>query len=241
MNQHRSNSAGGVQGADPDSGSAFATSVVADADPAAGRGLPPHTAAIVLVRHGETEWSRSGQHTGRTDIPLTAAGEDQARSAGDMVRLLLAGQGPALVVSSPRRRALRTAELAGFVPTEVTEDVGEWDYGSYEGLTSAQIHEQDPGWSIWSKPVPNGETAEQITARLDRLLTVAKQQSQVGPVVIFSHGHASRCLAARWLDEPVAAGRHYWLGTGAVSSLGYEHSRTVILHWNLDRSVLAAS
>ncbi|MGX7679337.1 histidine phosphatase family protein [Jatrophihabitans sp. DSM 45814] len=193
---------------------------------------------MVLIRHGETEWSKRGQHTGRTDIELTKVGEDQARAAGELVRRLLDGARPSLVISSPRQRALRTAELAGFTPQVVTEDAAEWDYGDYEGRTSADIRREDPGWTIWSGQVPGGETADQVTARLDRVVTLATTHQEQGPVLTFSHGHASRCVAARWLGEPVSAGRHYWLGTGAVSSLGYERDSRVILRWNLDGSII---
>ncbi|UQX89817.1 histidine phosphatase family protein [Jatrophihabitans telluris] len=190
---------------------------------------------LILVRHGETEWSKSGQHTGRTDIPLTPAGEAQARAAGSVLQHLLDGRAPVLVISSPRRRALRTAELAGFPAQRITEDVAEWDYGDFEGLTTPQIQHERPGWSIWQGPVPGGEDAAAVTARLDRVLASVSSLRSEGPVVVFSHGHASRCLAARWLGEPVTDGRQYWLGTGAVSSLGYEHGRPVILHWNIPR------
>jgi probable phosphoglycerate mutase len=196
---------------------------------------------LVLVRHGETDWSRTGQHTGRTDVALTATGEQQAVAAGKLVRRLLAGRPPAVVVSSPRQRARRTAELAGFEPDLVTEDAAEWDYGELEGLSSAEIGQRLPGWSIWDGPVPGGEDAGQVGARLDRLLArLAELVEPAAPILVFSHGHASRCLAARWLGEPVAGGRHYRLDTGAVSSLGYEHGRPVILHWNLDKTVSGA-
>lgn len=204
--------------------------------------LPPTGApALVLVRHGETEWSRTGRHTGRTDVTLTPTGVEQARSAGAMLRRVLAAGSPKLVVSSPRARALETAELAGYHVDVVTEDAAEWDYGDYEGLTSAEIHRDDPDWTIWRGPVPNGETDLQITARLDRLLAMIADRAPGGPVVVFSHGHASRSLAARWLAQPVQAGAAYWLGTGAVSVLGYEHRHRAILHWNLDKSVAGAA
>jgi probable phosphoglycerate mutase len=204
-----------------------------------GSGDHPSTGvpALILVRHGETEWSRSGQHTGRTDIALTADGEEQARAAGQLVRRLLRDRTPSLVVSSPRRRALHTAELAGFPVQTITEDAAEWDYGSFEGLTSRQIQQSTPHWSIWDGPVPGGEDAAAITARIDRLLESVMTSSAQGPVLVFSHGHASRCMAARWLGQPVATGRFYWLSTGAVSSLGYEHDRPVILRWNLDKAL----
>jgi broad specificity phosphatase PhoE len=200
--------------------------------------VPTEPPALILVRHGETEWSKSGQHTGRTDLPLTDVGRRQARTAGDVVRTLLAGSEPAAVISSPRQRAQTTAELAGFRPTEIDPDAAEWDYGDYEGLTSSQIRQTDPSWQIWDGRVPGGEDAAQVQSRIDRLLGSARRHLGSGPVLIFSHGHASRCIAARWLDEPVSAGRRYRLGTGAVSGLDFEHGAPVILHWNLDESVI---
>lgn len=188
--------------------------------------------ALVIVRHGQTEWSRTGQHTGRTDLPLTPAGEQQARAVGATIRAVLADQPPALVLSSPRQRARHTAELAGYPPDELTEDAAEWDYGELEGLTSAEIAERYPDWSIWTGPVPGGETSAQVSARLDRL--VRRVTTATGPVLVFSHGHASRCVAARWLVEPVSSGQHYRLDTGGLGTLGYEHDRPVILQWNLD-------
>jgi len=188
--------------------------------------------ALVIVRHGQTEWSRTGQHTGRTDLPLTPTGEQQARAVGATVRAVLADQPPALVLSSPRQRARHTAELAGYPPDELTEDAAEWDYGELEGLTSAQINQRYPDWSIWTGPVPGGEDGEQVRVRIDRLLGRAAAAN--GPVLVFSHGHASRVMAARWLAEPVSSGQHYRLDTGGLGTLGYEHHRPVILQWNLD-------
>ena len=188
--------------------------------------------ALVVIRHGQTAWSRTGQHTGRTDLPLTPTGEQQARAVGATIHAVLGDQPPALVLSSPRQRAWRTAELAGYPPDELTEDAAEWDYGELEGLTSAEIAERYPDWSIWTGPVPGGEDGEQVSARIDRLLHRAAAVN--GPVLVFSHGHASRCLAARWLAEPVGSGQHYLLDTGGLGTLGYEHHRPVILQWNLD-------
>jgi broad specificity phosphatase PhoE len=219
---------------------------IADDDPRSTRNVrrwpAPDTApALVLVRHGETEWSRSGQHTGTTDIPLTGRGERQARAAGPLIRAMLGSTPPALVLSSPRQRARRTAELAGFEVDETAPDAAEWDYGDLEGRTSAEIARDFPGWSVWTGPIPGGEDAAAVTARLDRLLaTVADRlarHEESGPVLLFSHGHAIRCLAARWLGEPVTAGRRLWLSTGAVCSLGYEHGQPAVLHWNVDSSL----
>jgi len=198
--------------------------------------LPDGVSALVIVRHGETEWSRSGKHTGRTDVPLTEAGERQAGQAGRLLPALLPADGQLLVVSSPRSRAVRTAELAGYPPTELTEDAGEWDYGEFEGRTTAEIREQHPDWSIWSGDVPGGETGAELTARADRLLA---RRAAGQTLLVFSHGHFSRCLAARWLGQPVDFGRFLRLDTATVSSLGYEHGNPVILRWNLDPALLA--
>lgn len=193
--------------------------------------LPDGRPALVLVRHGETEWSRSGKHTGRTDVPLTDTGERQARLAGRLLAALLRNAGPVVVLSSPRSRAMRTAELAGYRPDELTEDAAEWDYGELEGRTTPEIRRQYSGWSIWSGPVPGGEQATAISVRADRLL------ARRGPgqtLLVFSHGHFSRCLAARWLGQPVEFGRFLRLDTATVSSLGFEHGGPVVLGWNLD-------
>ena len=192
--------------------------------------LPDGRPAVVLVRHGETEWSRSGKHTGRTDIPLTPTGERQARTAGALVAKLLTGAGPVTVVSSPRCRAVRTAELAGYPPEQLTEDAAEWDYGELEGLTTAEISADHPGWSIWSGPVPGGETPAAVATRADRLLA---RRAPGETLLVFSHGHFSRCLAARWLGQPVEFGRLLKLDTATVSSLGFEHAGPVVLRWNV--------
>jgi probable phosphoglycerate mutase len=188
---------------------------------------------LTIVRHGETEWSRSGQHTSRTDLDLTAAGEAQARHLG----AFLAGIPVDLVVSSPRRRAARTAELAGLVPFEVAEDLVEWDYGELEGLTSAQIQERYPGWNIWAGPWPGGETAAQVSARADRMigwiLGVITSASESGRVVLVGHGHFSRVLAARWVGQEVSAGSWLDLDTCTWSELGWARRARVVRHWNV--------
>lgn len=193
--------------------------------------LPDGVAAVVIVRHGETEWSRTGKHTGRSDIALTEAGERQAMRAGKLLPALLPGGGIVRVLSSPRIRALRTAELAGFEPAELTEDAAEWDYGELEGRTTPEIRQRYPDWSIWSGAVPGGETAAAVAARADRLLA---RRAPGQTLLVFSHGHFSRCLAARWLGQPVEFGRFLRLDTATVSSLGFEHANPVILRWNLD-------
>ena len=179
-----------------------------------------------LVRHGETEWSRDGRHTGTTEVPLTPHGEEVARG----LRERLAGIDFGLVLTSPRERARTTADLAGFPEAHVEDDLAEWDYGDYEGVTTAEIREQVPGWTVWSDPCPHGETAAQVRARMDRVL--AKVRAHGGRVLAFSHGHASRALAARWLGQPVSDGRLFSLGTATISVLGYEHGGPVVDRWN---------
>ena len=155
---------------------------------------------IWLVRHGETEWSRSGQHTSRTDLPLTPAGERQAES----LKRMLAGHRFALVLSSPMKRAIDTCNLVGLTP-EISGDLREWDYGDYEGLTTPEIQKRVPGWTIFTGAVPNGETAEQVAARADRV--IARALAADGDVALFGHGHLSRVLAARWIGlEPSGDG-----------------------------------
>jgi broad specificity phosphatase PhoE len=179
-----------------------------------------------MVRHGETEWSASGRHTSTTDVPLTAAGEEAARQLGAR----LAGTPFDLVLTSPRERARRTAALAGFPDAHVEDDLAEWAYGEYEGVTTRTIRETVPGWTVWTHASPGGETAEQIGRRLDRV--VAKVRAHGGRVLVFGHGHASRVLAARWLDQPVAEGRFFRLDTATVSVLGFEHESPVVARWN---------
>lgn len=180
---------------------------------------------VWLVRHGETEWSAAGRHTSVTDVPLTAAGEATARDLAGRL-----GRPFDLVLSSPRQRALVTARLAGHPDAEVTDDLVEWAYGDYEGLTSAQIRESVPGWTVWTHPCPGGETPEQLTERLDRVVARAREVS--GEVLLFSHGHSLRALAARWLGLPVAEGRLLRLDTATVSCLGWERETPVVLRWN---------
>ena len=183
---------------------------------------------IVLVRHGETEWSRDGRHTGRTDLPLTEEGQRHAVALAAPLR-------PwhfALVLTSPLRRAVETCRLAGYgTQAQLRPELMEWDYGRYEGLTSRQIAAQNPGWSLWRDGGPDGESPADIGRRVDRV--IAEVRRTAGDVLIFAHGHVLRVLAARWLDEPAAGGRHYALQTAALSVLGYEHENSVISRWNL--------
>lgn len=180
-----------------------------------------------LVRHGETEWSKSGQHTSRTDLPLTRSGEAEARA----VRGLLAEEEFSLVLSSPRQRALRTAELAGFQP-EIDEDLAEWDYGTLEGLTTEQIRHSYPGWAIWHGPWPGGETSAQVGARVDRVIARVLALPDESKALAFAHGHVLRALAARWLHLAPAEGRYFILQTATLSVLSWEHGDPAVLHWN---------
>ncbi|MBA3338936.1 MAG: histidine phosphatase family protein [Geodermatophilaceae bacterium] len=181
---------------------------------------------VWLVRHGATEWSQSLRYTSVTDLPLLPEGE----AAAEKVRNRLAGQTFARVLTSPRQRATRTAELAGYPDAEVDERLVEWAYGDYEGLTSTQIREIDPGWTLWSRPVPNGESPDHITARLDEIIGELRQSQ--GPALIFGHGHALRALAARWLGLEVSAGRYFVLGTATLSILGWDKATAAIEVWN---------
>jgi broad specificity phosphatase PhoE len=179
-----------------------------------------------LIRHGETEWSRDGRHTSTTDLPLTDAGRRVAEGLHDR----LDDDDFSLVLTSPRLRARETARLAGHPEAVVDDDLAEWDYGDLEGETTPEIRETYPDWTIWTGPVPGGETAAQVSARLDRV--VARCRAAEGRVLVFGHGHALRALSARWLDLAVAEGRHLRLDTATVSVLGYERDVPVILRWN---------
>jgi probable phosphoglycerate mutase len=184
---------------------------------------------VLLVRHGETAWSAVGRHTSVTDLPLTDVGEEQARA----LRPRLAGRTPALVLTSPRQRARRTAELAGWGTAEVDEDLVEWHYGDYEGRTGADVRAEVPGWSLWTHPVPGGETADEVAARLDRVVERCRAVTSQGrDALLFAHGHALRSLAARWVGLPVADGRLLYLGTGTLSVLGEHRGDPVVLRWN---------
>jgi probable phosphoglycerate mutase len=179
-----------------------------------------------LVRHGETEWSRDGRHTSTTDLDLTEKGVEVACTLKDK----LAGETFDLVLTSPMLRARRTAELAGFADAEVDDDLVEWAYGDYEGVTTKEIRRSVPGWTVWTHPTPGGETAEQVTERLDRV--VAKVQRSGDRVLVFGHGHSLRGLAARWIEQPVDEGRFFKLDTATISTLGYERDFPVVLRWN---------
>ena len=190
--------------------------------------LVPDGAQLWLIRHGQTEWSRDGRHTGRTDIPLTALGEQQAAALAPLFAQLR----PALVLSSPRQRARRTAELAGLPVDAIDDDLSEWDYGDYEGITSAEIHKTDPGWTIFGAPTPGGETAEQVAERVDRVLTRAATALRDGPVVLVAHGHISRVLGARWIGLAVRGGANLLLDEAAPCMLSAQYGTPVVSHWN---------
>lgn len=191
---------------------------------------PGHEDQLWLVRHGETEWSTAGRHTSTTDLPLTPAGEAGASA----LRAVLAEVELVQVLTSPRQRARRTAELAGFPDAEISDDLAEWAYGDYEGLTTPQIRETVPGWSVWTHPSPGGETAADVTARLDRV--VAGARAADGKTLVFAHGHSLRALAARWLGLDVSEGRHFALDTSTVSVLGVDRGTPVVRRWNVSPS-----
>jgi probable phosphoglycerate mutase len=187
----------------------------------------PPSQEVWLVRHAETEWSRSGRHTGRTDVPLTDAGRERARELGARLR----DRSFSLVLTSPLARARDTADLAGLgARSQVREDLLEWDYGEYEGITTREIRETRPEWYLWTDGVPGGETAEEVGARCDRI--VEEILGVDGDVAIFAHGHVLRALGARWVEEPVAFGGRLYLTTGSLSTLGFEREVRVIRLWN---------
>ncbi len=183
--------------------------------------------SIWLARHGETEWSRSRRHTGRTDIPLTATGVQQARSLAPR----LAGVDFALVLCSPLRRALDTARLAGFDP-QLDDRLLEMDYGEYEGITTADIREGRPGWDLWTDDCPGGEDAQAVGARMDSLIA-ERIEAADGTVLCFGHGHALRILAARRLGLPAREGRALKLETAAIGVIGAEHERPALERWGV--------
>jgi len=182
---------------------------------------------VHLVRHGATEWSVTGQHTGRTDIPLTEEGRRQA----ERLAARLARERFALVLVSPLARARETAEITGFGDVaEVDPDLVEWDYGDYDGRTAAEIRRERPGWTPWHGGFPGGETLEEVAARADRV--VARVRGVDGDVALFAHGHILRVIAARWLEQPPIEAAHYYLATASLSMLGWERETPVIDRWN---------
>ena len=181
---------------------------------------------IVLVRHGETEWSRSMRHTGTTDLPLTDEGLRQAREVAPRLQ----GRAFALVLSSPLQRARRTAGLAGFPDAEPDDDLRERDYGDYEGRTTKDIRRERPGWDVWRDDIPNGETLEQLAARADRVIERALRAD--GDTLIFAHSHLLRELGGRWIGLGPDGGGKLVLATATLSTLGYERERRVLRAWN---------
>ena len=183
--------------------------------------------SIWLLRHGATEWSRNGRHTGSSDIPLLPEGEEEAKALAPRLR----GQSFAQVWVSPLQRARRTCELAGLgAQADVHPDLREWDYGDYEGITTKEIRQTVPAWSVWSHGCPGGEDAAEVTARcqrvIDQLLTIE------GDVALFAHGHILRSLAGTWMEQGACGGKHLILGTGTYSVLGFERENRALKHWN---------
>ena len=195
--------------------------------------MTEHHQEIWLFRHGETTWSESGQHTGRTDLPLNAAGTRRAQAIGRR----LSGRPFALVLCSPLDRAVETCRLAGYGDVaELTDDLMEWDYGDDEGLRTVDIEKARPGWSLWRDGAADGETVEQVGERTRRVISRAATVD--GDVALFAHGHLLRVLAACWLGLSPDAGRLFALGTASVSVLGYEHDTPVINKWNQDSHLI---
>jgi probable phosphoglycerate mutase len=184
---------------------------------------------IVLVRHGETEWSKNGRHTSFSDIPLTTEGERQASS----LEKELSDWDFKLVLCSPRARAKRTCELAGLLDrAEITDDLTEWNYGEYEGITTKEIRQKDPTWTVFTSPTPGGETPDQVAERCDRVIARAKAIND--DVILFAHSHVLRVMIARWLELSPVEGRHFVLQTGTLNILSYEHESTVLISLNAE-------
>jgi broad specificity phosphatase PhoE len=176
---------------------------------------------LLLVRHGETEWSLSGQHTSRTELDLTERGREQAQAVGETLAQL--GLDDPYVVSSPRKRALVTAELAGLSVDEVSPLVSEWDYGDYEGLTTEEIRQTVPGWLVWTHGCPGGETSAQVCERADRAIVIALQHMDSRDVVFVGHGHFSRAVLTRWIEQPVYEGIRFAMAAASIAACGFEH------------------
>lgn len=184
-----------------------------------------------LIRHGETAWSLSGAHTSRTDIPLTDRGRERARKIQEYFR----GKTFSMVLTSPMQRARETCSIAGFGDVaQIDNDLSEWNYGAYEGRTTQDIQKEIPGWSVWSSPMVDGESADQVAERANRV--IARAAAKGGAIALFAHGHILRILAACWIQSPPIMGSRLALGTGAVSTLGFEHTTRVITMWNRELS-----
>lgn len=185
----------------------------------------PHRPELILVRHGETEWSRERRHTGRTDVALTDHGRAQARHIAAAVESFHFTHSYA----SPLSRALETARLVGLDP-DIEPDLLEWDYGRYEGITTAEIRETDPGWSVWTHPMLGGESIDEVSGRVDRLLHRLLELD--GDIALVAHAHLLRVLGARWLGLDAVEGRRFALDTATISILGWERENRVVLRWN---------
>jgi len=185
-------------------------------------------AEIFVIRHGQTTWSAAGRHTSITDLPLTDAGIRQAKGLAPE----LADHTFALILTSPRERARHTAELAGLDGAIVDDDLAEWNYGEYEGITTEEIRERDPDWVLWRDGCPGGESPAQVGARLDRVLDRARAALSDGDVALVAHGHSLRVATARWLGLPPSAGALFALDTATISRLGFEHGTEVLTGWN---------
>jgi len=181
---------------------------------------------VILVRHGQTEWSAAGRHTGRSDVPLTELGRRQAEALGAM----LGGADFARVLSSPLTRAWETMERAGYAGGTATDDLMEWDYGIFEGRRTLDIRDEIPDWSVWVNPIVGGESVDEVGERADRVIADVLEAD--GPIAIFAHGHLLRILAARWMGLPAVNGANLRLDTATVSTLGWERESRVIRHWN---------
>jgi broad specificity phosphatase PhoE len=180
-----------------------------------------------LIRHGETEWSLSGAHTSRTDIPLTDRGRERAQK----IKEYLLGKTFSMVLTSPLQRARETCRIAGFGDVaQIDNDLVEWNYGVYEGRTTRDIQKEVPGWSVWTSPIIDGETLDQVAERAKRV--IARAAAKGGGVALFAHGHILRILAACWIESPPIMGSRLALSTGAISTLGFEHQTRVITMWN---------
>ncbi len=197
--------------------------------------IPLTPGRITVIRHGATEWSRSGRHTGKTDLPLLPEGETEARELRTSLARLAPPAAPVLVLTSPLTRARRTCNLAGFGPSaEVEAALAEWDYGDYEGLTIGQIREERPGWDLFADGCPGGETVDDVAARVNGLLGRLRTRPVLEDeeVVVFSHGHLLRVLLARWIGLPAVEARHFELRAGGVGRVGWEHEWPTVELWN---------
>jgi probable phosphoglycerate mutase len=197
-----------------------------------------HNHRLLLLRHGETEWSISGQHTGSTEIDLTENGRTQAKQAGRVLSGLSLDN--PLVISSPRQRTLVTAELAGLTVDEISPLLAEWDYGEYEGVTTEKIRETVPDWLVWTHGCPGGESVAQVSERADRAIAMALQHLESHDVVFVSHGHFSRAVITRWVELPLVEGRRFGMRTASIAMCGFEHGIRQLLALGLTGQPIAA-